>query len=383
VSAHYKLSERSSVSDLQHLKYAALADVIRKHRILSAIPVDEGSPDAYFAQLPSIDLKRSLIFIERSQPVAVADNGEDRELDVILQDQHNTNFKSEYGTLPFWRLLILRTPGVENQFTASFIFHHAIGDGVSGLVFHNAFRDSLEAASSSPVDSKSEQVHLSNDTPLLPPLEELHPLPIRESPAKPPTTIFQEWTGDVIQAPCNPHYKSLYLSPSSSTTFIQECKKKNLSITSALPSLIATILFGILPPTTEALTCIIPVRLRPWLKLPRNLADDAIGTYIDAFKVQFRRPDQNLEDPNPTHVWAGAHETSKEITKYLTANLSPSVYRGACSSSSTTTTTTTTTTTITSTSVKAFGNVDVCREPCCSIADAVCIRVRSTRRSNW
>lgn len=314
------------MSNLRYLIYAALADVIHKHHILSAIPVDEDSLDPYFARLPSINLQRSVSFIERSRPLAVADNGEDRELDAILQVQHNTNFKSEYGTLPFWRLLILKDAGIEKEFTASFIFHHSIGDGVSGLVFHNAFRDALEVASSSPLslDSKTEQVIVSNDTPLLPPLEELHPLPIHESSAKPPTTILKEWTGNFIHAPCKTHYRTLYLSQSSSKTFVQECKSKNLSVTSALPSVIAAVLFGILPPTTEALTCIIPVSLRPWLKLPRNVTKDAIGTYIDAFKVQLRRSDQNIEDAKSMDIWPGAHETAKEITNYLTNNLSPS-----------------------------------------------------------
>ncbi|EXJ71555.1 uncharacterized protein A1O5_05363 [Cladophialophora psammophila CBS 110553] len=324
LSAHYKLHKSSRVSALKHLIYSALADVIRKHPILSAIPVDEESPDAYFAHLPSIDFERSILFIERRQPLAVSEAGEDRELDTILQDQHNTNFKSEYGALPFWRLLILTTPGIENEFTASFIFHHAIGDGVSGLIFHNAFRDALEANSLSlSVDPKLKQIITPNDTPLLLPLEELHPLPIRQISTKPSTTILKEWTGNVIHAPCKSHYKTLYLSPSSSATFVQDCKKKNLSVTSALSSLIATVLFSILPPATESLTCIIPVNLRPWLKLECDVAGNAIGTYFDAFRVQFRRPDGNIQCPNSTDIWPGAHKTSREIVNYL-GDLSPS-----------------------------------------------------------
>lgn len=103
--------------------YAALAGIIRKHPILSAISADEESPNAYFVHFHSIDLQRSVFFIESCQPLVVADRGEDRELDVILQDQHYTNFKSDYGTLPFWYMLDVTAPDVQNQFTASFIFH--------------------------------------------------------------------------------------------------------------------------------------------------------------------------------------------------------------------------------------------------------------------
>lgn len=310
--------------DVRRLIYAALANVIRKHGILSAIPVDEDSPNACFARLPFIDLERSVFFITRSQPVAVGE--EDRELDAILQEQHNTNFKSEYGTLPFWRLLVLQDPGVENDFTASFIFHHSIGDGVAGLIFHKEFRNALEEASSPSAsrDPVITQVAVPSDLTLLPPLEELHPLTINESPAKSPTTGLKEWTGNPICAPCITHYRSLYLTPDASKTFIQECKKNSLSLTSVLPSIIATVLLDILPSTVEALTCIIPVNLRPWLNLPRSEANNAIGTFIDAFKVQLRRSHHSVQDQTATLVPSAARETSKAIATYLTGNPSPS-----------------------------------------------------------
>lgn len=150
LSAHYKLSESSSpaVADLRGLVYAAAGDLLRKHRILFAIPVNEGTPNPHFACLPWIDLRRSIAFLERSVPLASAAEEQDKELDAILEEQHNIDFQTDYGTLPFWRLIILRSKG-RNDFTASFIYHHAIGDGVSGLAFHKAFCNALEAASSS------------------------------------------------------------------------------------------------------------------------------------------------------------------------------------------------------------------------------------------
>ncbi|KKK24687.1 hypothetical protein ARAM_003775 [Aspergillus rambellii] len=329
LSAHYRLtgsdSKLRSISNLRDLIFAATGDVIRKHRILSAIPVNEGAPDTYFASLPSVDLNRSITFLKRSQPLATAGNGDDKELDSILEDQHNTNFKSEYGTLPFWRLIILQNPGLGTEFTASFIYHHAIGDGVSGLAFHNAFRNALEAASASPLaDFKAEETVVpSEDTSLLPPLGQLHPLPINPSPPSPPATNLQEWTGNSIDAPCTSRWASICLSPSVSKAFFQECKEKNLSVTSALSSIVATVLFGILPPTVEALTCIIPVSLRPWLKLPRGVVNDAIGTYFDATRVQFTRPEQNFPNPGSTDIWSGAEKASKSINDYL-SNVSPS-----------------------------------------------------------
>jgi hypothetical protein len=299
--------------------------VVRKHRILFAIPVNEGAPDPHFACLPSIDLARTITFLQRSQPLADDAEGEDKELDAILEDQHNTDFKAEYGTLPFWRLIILQSPGGK-AFTASFIYHHAIGDGVSGLAFHNVFRNALDAASAFSLPDKTETIILPDEKSVLPPLEELHPLPINPSQPHPPMTNVREWTGNSIQIPCKSHWASFYLSPSASKAFVQECKERKLSVTSALSSIVATALFGYLPPTVEALTCIIPVSLRPWLKLPREIADNGIGTYFDATRVQFTRTDQTdqtSQNSSVVDVWSRAQHVSKSINDYL-GNLSPS-----------------------------------------------------------
>lgn len=329
LTAHYKLSECSSpslaVSDFRRLIFAAAGDVIRKHRILFAIPVNEETSDTYFSSLPSIDLNRSIKFLKRAQPSAGGIEGEDRELDAILEDQHNTNFKLEYGILPFWRLIILQSPGEDKQFTASFIYHHAIGDGVSGLVFHSAFRSALDTASSypSPESRDVEVVVPDGNTTVMPPLAELHPLPINPVPLSSSLANLKEWTGSSIYAPCKSRWTSLYLPPSTSKAFFQECKEKNMSITSVVTSMISTVLFSILPPTTEALTGIIPVNLRPWLQLPREVANGAIGTYFDATKVQFLRPEETFQGLGWENVWAGAQHVSRVMKGYL-GNLSPS-----------------------------------------------------------
>jgi hypothetical protein len=304
--------------------YDALTDVLHKHPILSVIPVDEGSTKSYFAQLPVVHLQECVSFLYRSQPPDTVTQGVDNELDAILQKQHNTNFKSVDDTFPFWRLLILRAPGAEYEFTASFIFHHAIGDGISGLIFHNTFRDALEAASSRPSHNMDvEKVISPHEGQILPPLEDLHPLPINENPIESSMASLKEWKGGCIKLPCESRYRSQSLSPSTSQAFIQDCKDKNLSVTSALPSVIAMVLFSILPVETEALTCIIPVNLRPWLTLPRGIADVSMGSYIDAFKVQVQRSGFSVAERDTTGMWPQAERVAAKIREYLD-NISPS-----------------------------------------------------------
>ncbi|PWY83844.1 hypothetical protein BO94DRAFT_599288 [Aspergillus sclerotioniger CBS 115572] len=321
LSAHYKFSDSSpGVSNLRGLVYATIGAVVRQHRILAAIIVDEDAPSPHFASLPVIDLARSVTFLERSQPLPEAVS-EDKELDAILEYQHNTNFKSEYGTLPFWRLIILQSPGVSNEFTASFIYHHAIGDGVSGMAFHHAFRQALEVASSNCLTvGEAENIIFGDENgPVLPSLEELHPLPIQVPPSHPSAANLKEWTGGPVHIPCTSRWASMFLSSDTSRGFIQDCKNRNVTVTSALTSIVATILFENLPSDVEAVTCIIPVNLRPWLRLPRQVADRAIGSYFDVTRARIRRPARNLQD----HVWSSAAQVSQTINKYL-SNISPS-----------------------------------------------------------
>ncbi|KAL7795067.1 alcohol acetyltransferase domain-containing protein [Trichoderma ceciliae] len=328
LSARYKLSRSSppASSDLRSLVYAAAGDVISKHRILFAIPVNEDAPNTYFASLPSIDLSRSIKFLTRSQHLSNLGEGEDKELDAILEDQHNTNFKADYGTVPFWRLIILRSTESNMDFTASFIYHHAIGDGVSGLAFHHAFHNALETVSSSSSSTlrSREMIVPDENTQVLPALGELHPLPINPKPSIRSVTNLNEWTGNSIRYPCKSRWISLHLSPSTSKSFFHRCKQSRLSVTSVLSSVIATALFSNLSPAIEALTCIIPVNLRPWLQLPAEVANTAIGTYFDATRVQFTRLDQNSQAPSSTDdVLAGAQQVSRGMRCYL-EDVSPS-----------------------------------------------------------
>jgi hypothetical protein len=187
------------VSDLRQVIFTAVATVIRKQSVLFTIPVDEGSPNAYFARLNSIDITRSVTLVTRSQ--SRLNENEYGELDALLQDYHNTSFRSEYGTLPSWRLLIIPDFGSRNAFTASFIFHDAIGDGE--LIFHKEFQTALNAAplADLPFDASSTVIPTPDSITLLP-LEDLnhvhHPLPyaihLTDFVMNPDPSMQEAWT---------------------------------------------------------------------------------------------------------------------------------------------------------------------------------------------
>ncbi|KAI4643879.1 uncharacterized protein J4E79_011151 [Alternaria viburni] len=335
MSAHYTLSTRSTTQppDLQSLVYAAVADVIRKHVILSAIPINEASPEAYFARLEVIDLAKCVVWKTRIGCATRGEQEEDGELDAMLEGQHNVDFKTDYGDVPFWRLIILQDAGTELSFTASFIFHHSLGDGATGSIFHSSFLQGLNTAISLPcLDTHSNtRIPVNPTVQLLAPLEHLHPLPINPNPHShraDNASELKEWFGNPIHTPLKTHYKTLFLSPATTATFAKKCKDNGVSVTSGLTAILADALFNALPDTVEALTGIVPINLRPWLDLPATEADGAMGSFIDAMKVHVRREECGEggggggDAKGMMSGLRAAQYTSEEIKRYL-ANASP------------------------------------------------------------
>ncbi|KIW62370.1 hypothetical protein PV04_10550 [Phialophora macrospora] len=323
LSVHYRSSRPAP--DLQELIYRAVAHVVRSQPILFAIPVGVGTKEPYWGRLPSIDIKKAVTFVERSTPSTTDSEGRDRELDALLEDQHNTSFKSGYGTLPVWRLVIVRDPGVYHEFTACLIAHHSMSDGTGLQVFQNSFQTALSntsLSSSPPSEVEQDHVIYSNvDDPIAPSLEQVHPLPIPTEAPDADTPGVQAWKGSPVQVPCKTRYLSLSLAPHVAQFFARECKKHKATPTAALPSLIARLLFHNLPPTTEALVCNLPVSLRP--DLPPNLVEGVMGNFIDAFKVELLRSDlDDIEDStarsgNAWNVWTHAQKIQQATRRYL------------------------------------------------------------------
>ncbi|KAH6867177.1 hypothetical protein B0T10DRAFT_53211, partial [Thelonectria olida] len=163
LSVHYKASEPSIVPDLEQTVYSALGQVVRLHPVLFAVPVVSDTKEPYWGRLHLIDLKQAVSIVQRSRPLDTDGEGTDSELDALLEDQHNTSFKSGYGTRPVWRLVILQDYGTMHQFTACFIAHHSMTDGTGLQIFHNSFQKALCDVSSGSLASKSEHIIFSRD----------------------------------------------------------------------------------------------------------------------------------------------------------------------------------------------------------------------------
>jgi hypothetical protein len=93
----------------------------------------------------------------------------------VLESQHKLHWKDDVGTKPFWCIIILRSPGVDNQFMVSWVFHHALSDGTSGLVFHRGLLTALNSSKETLEDGSIVGTPKEN---LVPPLDKIHKLPL-------------------------------------------------------------------------------------------------------------------------------------------------------------------------------------------------------------
>lgn len=302
ISSAYMFSSQRPI-DVKEAIFSALSVVIQRHPILTAIPVDEATASPYFARIPEINLENAVTFIARKVPNSIGER--DLELDELLQGQHNISFKANFGSLPFWRLIILTNPRLSTEFVASFVFHHALGDGRSGVILHEHL---LAALCDSP-PLLPNKIIASPDQALYPNLELLHPLPI---PTESPAAYVPEclWPRDVICLPAAPsRFRSITIPTATTARFLLACRRNGTTITATLPVIITTVLLEVIPTQFTDIECGIPVNIRHWL--PSIISADSMGNFIDGFSQYYRR--ENLQ----SFSWEEARRSRQTIVDYL------------------------------------------------------------------
>jgi hypothetical protein len=318
-SVHYKASQALSIPDLELLIYRALAQVLRELPTLFAVPIVAEGAETYFARLPSIDLRKVTSFVQRQKHIPDDSEGRDLELDALLQQQVNTNFKSDQGILPVWRSIVLYDFAEKLQFTANFMVHHAIADGASFQILHRAFHKALHNLSSSHSAMKSQVEYIissKDDDGIGPPLESIHSLPIPEE--APPTDApkYNDWLGNLTEMPSKTGYATLTLSSPMVQNFTQDCKKNKVTTPAGLNALITKMIYSNLPSTTESMDVNIPVDIRT--DLPPKAVDGVMGNFFDAFRTRIFRSDFCEQDSSELgDIWTAARKVQFDTRKYF------------------------------------------------------------------
>lgn len=283
VTASYRIPSGAANTYKQEI-YRALAKVIARNPSLCAIPVDADTPNARFQKLPELRLEDVVSYhtLEESEM-----DGHDA-LDQFLQHQHSLKFTVTAPPSPYWRVMINQPTNDPGLLYISFIFHHAISDTQSAVVFHAHLEEALATGSSSDPDIDL-TLKIGNIT-LLPPMNVAHPQPMTEaykeslkSYRDPPGT----WNGRPQCLPLVTRFKSHWFSASDSTALVALARSHGTTLTAVFQTLLASTLFTLLPEKYEYVVLDCAVSLRRFFG--PTIDENSIGTYASTLPLLYRR----------------------------------------------------------------------------------------------
>jgi hypothetical protein len=134
VSAKYRHTGAGILTPAKLL--SALHKVIREHPALSAIGVSqpsekkEGNHRLWEAVLPAVYLENCVEFLD-------VDLDGDATLCQVFENAHSHWFDTQNKTKPWWKAIVV------NGIQVVFVYHHSIGDGLSGYAFHRSLLTAL------------------------------------------------------------------------------------------------------------------------------------------------------------------------------------------------------------------------------------------------
>ncbi|KAJ5143560.1 uncharacterized protein N7515_002347 [Penicillium bovifimosum] len=317
MSATYVLPD-TFVLPIKDYVYQACEAAIAQHPSLSAIVADDHTQDPYFVRLPRINLDQVVSFRDRKPGLlGIEANGEpapDLDLQTLLATQHNTPFKTPSA---FWRLGILLDTENERQFTAAFVYHQAIGDGISGKAFHHTFLQALGTIDSS---EQTKAIIVPPSIPLLPNVELMHSqslsfpyLAKKMFHAK----VFSRhpsglWTGSKILGPSQTRLRLVPFSKLLMATAKARCRMEDTTITALLQVIVARSIFAHIPAHFTRLVCSGTVSCRRWLPA---INDEAMGVWFQDYEESYCRA--AVWPSDDSFPWAETKRSRKTIQSVL------------------------------------------------------------------
>ena len=310
------------------LIYFAVAHALEKHPILFAIPVTDlgddsddelggkSHPEPYFERLPHIKLSNVVSVlvrdVTRSSSTSDGQAGTivDVELDRVLQGIHNTPFESGQAQ---WRIVVLRDASptaktdADLSFTLAFVYHHALGDGLSGLAF---LKDFITALSGMPKKDKKEgdvAVVFAKEEALLPPLEgwkrvaSVRDVSQQQEQEQKSTNLESTrlWLGTnpLNTLPLTSRFTSFSISPQTFQSLLSTVSEHKTSLTPFLQTLLTVSIFCAVSDDFDRVLGLCSFNLRSHLEA---LPKDAIGLFIggcrtDYLRGQFHQSEEKLE----------------------------------------------------------------------------------------
>lgn len=282
--------------------FPALRLVVERHAALGVCLAAEFSQQPSFSRLKTIDLSKVVEYCEMSN------------LEALMQVQFLRSFDTS-ADLPLWRLLVL------SDNTVLFAWHHGIGDGLSGSVFHRTLLAALIDGSKAPGSSADPDslVAIPTTSSFSPAIETVTSLTpswskvFREvydlmAPTS-WTTAASAWTGNpVVQEPTlKTNIRLLDFSSSEIRQFTELCRSHQTTLTSTFQTLALSILSGLITDEKfKTISAYIPVSLRGIA----GTSPDVFCDHVSAYHI--------YAPIKPTFAWDDASELASVLRKQPT-----------------------------------------------------------------
>ena len=322
--------------DLARL-FDVLVQVVGRHPALS-ITIRGSEGDApYFAKLKYVELNRIVHWID----IPVSGDERDAKLDQILSAENSKGFDVNSSD-PLWRIVVLETldregracDGRHKKTDLIFVWHHAIGDGYSGLAVLHAI---LEALDKSPdqntlpcCDDKASTTRNTFSAPastgkLAPALESLLVMPssIKTKIRRASLAHFgdwskkskrRKWSGGIYQntKPIKTLIQHIRIAPAELYSLKQRCRLEKTTMTAFLQTLLCEVILHCVK-DAERLMCATAISLRRFFP-PRghNIDIMTMGMWVSAFHAEYISSGKLLEKDN--FDWDSARNNRKRIS---------------------------------------------------------------------
>jgi hypothetical protein len=280
LTARYSV-DRSTLGnhDLQTAIEHAVAQTILAHPVLQVGIVGEEDTKPYFIHLEQLDLSKLI----RSEPQFDGWSDRDAALQSLLEARHSSLW-SHIHQRPGYEFIVFPPPvdsmsGSTMTVDIIFAFHHAYGDGNSGVILQRTLLHALNNPKPlSGFDTSTRILTIDTPAPLPPPQdglidfkiswsfliktlwEEFGPSFLKPAPPQP------AWTGRAIAThPENTRLRLVSFAPPVASAIVKQCRTKSTTLTPLIHILVLRSLANRLPVpvlTNHSLASTTPISLR-------------------------------------------------------------------------------------------------------------------------
>jgi hypothetical protein len=281
--------------------FSALHTVVSNEGALRTQIVGDSTKRPFFRSMPSVALNQVVTFVEDGRGWA--------NVAQAMEAEFLAGFQVDSDT-PLWRLTVFQDG------TILFAWHHAIGDGLSGLAFH---RQLLKALNSGNSGSVTDVVTFAEPARLTPSAEDLTDM----SPSW--SKLFKEifslfvptswkrdasaWTG-WNNCPTSPSLVNLVrlveISAADVTKFTDICRARQTTLTAAFHGLGVSVVSQLIAghPSASGMTTLstqCPISLRS----ATNISNDTFADHVTTFHT--------YPSINPSFSWEYASEYASQL----------------------------------------------------------------------